>query len=206
MGKSRSKSRGERKKWWKKSKCYGCQEIGHTKKFCPKRKKNKDQEESKGEVEVTQDGYESSEVLVVSTCESERNWILDSGCSFHMTPNRNWFECFKEIKGGQVILGNNKSCDVFRKGTVRTKMHDGIERLLQQVRYIPSLKRNLISLGTLDKRGYEYKASGGVMTVTRGCLVVMKGHIENGLYVRQGSTVIRSVFAVEENADSKCLL
>ena len=34
----------------------------------------------------------------------------------------------------------------------------------------------------------------------------MKGHIENGLYVLQGSTVIESVSAVEENVDSKCLL
>ena len=67
--------------------------------------------------------------------------------------------------------------------TVRIKMHDGVKRELQQVRYIPALKRNLILLGILDSKGYEYKAPGGVLKVTRGCLVVMKGLIENGLYV-----------------------
>ena len=47
-----------------------------------------------------------------------------------MTLNRDWFETLKEIKGGQVILGNNKSCEVLCIGTVRIKMFDGIEMIL----------------------------------------------------------------------------
>ena len=106
--KSRSKSRNHGDKWWKNVKCYSCQEVGHTKKFCPKRnKKGKEQEKSKGEVVVAQDGYESANVLVVSTSEFDKKWILDYGFSFHMTPNKDWFESFKYIDGGQVILGNN---------------------------------------------------------------------------------------------------
>ena len=51
---------------------------GHTKSFCPKRGKlGKEKEEMKGDVAVVEEGYESSEVLVVSTTESNRNWILD---------------------------------------------------------------------------------------------------------------------------------
>ena len=98
-------------------------------------------------------------------------------------------------------MGNNKCCEVKGVGTMRIKMHDSIERLLQQVRYIPSLKRNLISLGTLDMNGYSYKALGGIMTVVSGSLVIMKGKIDNGLYVLQGSTVIGSVSLVQEKSD-----
>ena len=36
-GNSRSKSRNHGDKWWKNVKCYNCQEIGHTKIFCPKK-------------------------------------------------------------------------------------------------------------------------------------------------------------------------
>ena len=46
---------------------------------------------------------------------------------------------------------------------------DGVEKVLQQVRYIPGLKRNLISLGTLDVKGYLYKAFGGMLKVSKGC-------------------------------------
>ena len=82
-------------------------------------------------------------------------------------------------------------------------MFDGV---MQQVRYIPGLKRNLVSLGTLDARGYTYKASGGAIRVMKGCLVIMKGCLENGLYVLQGSTVIGSGSTVQDNADKNFLL
>ncbi|PON85524.1 hypothetical protein TorRG33x02_186730 [Trema orientale] len=106
-----------------------------------------------------------------------------------MTPNKHWFEEFKQIDNGQVLLGNNKGCKVVGIGTVRIKMHDGVERVLENVRYLPELKRNLISLGTLDSKGYSYKAEGGHLRVSRGCLAVIKGVKENGLYVLQGNTV-----------------
>ena len=68
--------------------CYNCQEIGHTKRFCAKKnkKKNKEQEDSQGAVVVAQDGYESADVLIVSTYESDRKWILDSGCFISYDP------------------------------------------------------------------------------------------------------------------------
>ena len=153
-----------------------------------------------------QDGYDSSDVLVVSTSESDKSWILDSGCSFHMTPNRDWFESFEQLKGGQFILRNNKCYEIKRIGTVRLKLHDGAERVLQEVRFIPGLKRNLISLGTLDQKGYSYKASGGVLKVSKGCMVVMKGVIESGIYVLQLSTVIGSVSIAKEDADLNSLI
>ena len=98
---------------------------------------------------------DSAEVLIVTTTESDKKWVLDSGCSFHMSPNKDWFETFNEVLEEQVLLGNNKCSEIKGIWTVRIKMFDGVERVLQQVRYIPTLKRNLISLGTLDSKGYE---------------------------------------------------
>ncbi|CAL9127782.1 unnamed protein product, partial [Musa textilis] len=53
-------------------------------------------------------------------------------------------------------MGNNAACDVIGKGTIRIKMHDGIVRTLTNVRHVPDLKKNLISLGTLEALGCKY--------------------------------------------------
>ncbi|PON79778.1 hypothetical protein PanWU01x14_010100 [Parasponia andersonii] len=60
-------------------------------------------------------------------------------------------------------------------GSIRVKMHDGFERLLQNVRYILEHKRNLISLGTLDAKEYTYKAKKSVIKAIKSCMVVIKG-------------------------------
>nr|XP_016471752.1 PREDICTED: probable LRR receptor-like serine/threonine-protein kinase At4g08850 [Nicotiana tabacum] len=45
--------------------------------------------------------------------------------------------------GGVVQLGNNVTCNVIDKGTIRIKMHDGVVRILTDVRHVPILKKNL---------------------------------------------------------------
>ncbi|KAK3027503.1 hypothetical protein RJ639_040218, partial [Escallonia herrerae] len=55
------------------------------------------------------------------------------------------------------------------------KMSDGIVRTLGDVRYIPDLKKNLISLGTLDSIDCSISIKGGVMKVSKGAMVIMKG-------------------------------
>ena len=78
-------------------------------------------------------------------------------------------------------------------GTVKIKHYDGIERVLEDVRYIPKLKRNLISLGMLEKLGYTFKSEPNSLRVDRGLLTVMKGIIKNGLYTLISQTVINKV-------------
>jgi len=66
-------------------------------------------------------------------------------------------------------------------GTIKIRMHDGIVRTLNNVRHMPDLKKNLISLGTLDFNGYKFSAEGGVLRVSKDFLVVMKGKKVNTL-------------------------
>lgn len=89
-----------------------------------KRKTENKKEDEPHNVNVSE-GYESAEMLTVSKTEGSSEWILDSGCSFHMTPNRQWFQDFETIKGGKVLLGNNQECCVEGIGSIQVKMFDG---------------------------------------------------------------------------------
>ena len=67
-------------------------------------------------------------------------------------------------------------------------MFDGCNRVLQNVQYVPELRRNLISLGMLDSIGCSVKIENGVMKVVKSALTVMKEVLSNGLYSFIGST------------------
>ena len=103
------------------------------------------------------------------------SWILDSACSFHVTPNKDWFDIYMLVNSGFVLMGNDASCKVIGIGNIRIKMFDGVVKTLCDVRHIPDLRKNLISLGALDSNGFCYKFESGVMKVSKGIMTVMKG-------------------------------
>ena len=76
-----------------------------------------------------------------------------------MTPNKDWFDTYKLANSGYVMMGNDASCRVVRIGNIRVKMFDSVIRTLCDVRYVPDLRKNMISLGTLDNNGFNYKSS-----------------------------------------------
>ena len=138
-GKSRSKSKGKRN-------CWHCHKEGHLRRNCPERKKSQDSFFNNDSVNIS-DGYESVEVLTVCTAESSSAWIVDSGCTFHMTPRKDYLFDFKVINGGNVLMGNDHSCSITGIGSVRFQLWDGTIRTINNVRLVPRLRRNHYHLG-----------------------------------------------------------
>ena len=66
-----------------------------------------------------------------------------------MCPIREWFFEFQELDGGVVYMGNDNPgiC------SIKLRNHDGSTRIFRDVRYVPKLKKNLISLGALESKG-----------------------------------------------------
>ena len=38
------------------------------------------------------------------------SWIIDSTCSYHITPNKHWFDTYKLVNSGSILMGNDASC------------------------------------------------------------------------------------------------
>ena len=55
-------------------------------------------------------------------------------------------------------------------------MFDGVVETLSNVRHVPHLKRNMISLSILDSKGYKYTCEGGVLKISKSTRIVMKGN------------------------------
>lgn len=76
-------------------------------------------------------------------------------------------------------------------------------KLFTGVRYVLNLKRNLISLGELHKKGYVYKGEQGVLKVVKGSEEVMRGIKRNELYSPKVETITGSDVTISTNYLSK---
>jgi hypothetical protein len=81
-------------------------------------------------------------------------------------------------------------------------MHDGIVRTLADVRHIPSISKNLISLSTLDGKWYKYSGGDGVLKVSKGSLIVTKGELKSPNLCHLHGTTITGDAAVISNSVS----
>jgi len=68
-------------------------------------------------------------------------------------------------------------------------MFDGMVRKLNKVRYVPQLKKYLISVGVLEALGFKISIRYGVLKMIRGSMIILKGVRCNNLYYLKGSTV-----------------
>lgn len=77
----------------------------------------------------------------------------------------------------------------WRKGTVWFRMSDGRRVKLTNVRHVPGLKKNVISLGMLDSKGCNFLASEEALRVSRGDSGELQGKKIGQLYRLEGSVL-----------------
>ncbi|KAL0298311.1 UNVERIFIED_CONTAM: Retrovirus-related Pol polyprotein from transposon TNT 1-94 [Sesamum radiatum] len=167
--------------------------------------KRDDSSKSANMVQNDDSDCSDGDMLSISTNQYMDAWILDSGCSYHITPNREWFSSYRSGNSGSIYLGDDRCCNIVGVGDVRIKMYDGTVRTLSDVRHIPDLKKNLISLGTLHKNDFIPKADEDRETIriVKGALTVMKGKITAGnIYKLLGSIVVGGVHSIDSCDDN----
>lgn len=106
---------------------------------------------------VTEEGEPSNVFMASSSSGSTASsmWLVDSGCSNHMTGMKSLFTSLDESQRVSVRLGNDKEMMVHEVGVVSVSTPTGERRQLHDVQFVPSLAHNLISVGQLLTRGYS---------------------------------------------------
>ncbi|KAH9779930.1 Integrase catalytic domain-containing protein [Citrus sinensis] len=115
-------------------------------------------------------------------------WILDTGATYYLCPIKEWFTDFRNLESGVVVMGNDQPCRTMGIGIIRLKMFDGMVRELKDVRFVPALKKNLISVDALEDKGYKVTIEDGIMKFTHRAMVILQGVRRHNLYYLKGGT------------------
>jgi len=86
---------------------------------------------------------------------------------------------------------------------IHIKIFGGMVRKLKEVRYVPQLKRNLISVGALKVLDLEVSIRNSILKMIKSSMVILKGIRYNNLYYLKGSTVTGQMVTFI-NSDNDC--
>ena len=135
------------------AKCIKCNQMGHEAVIC--KSKNQQQEE---EAKVADQEEEEEDQLFVATCfassEESESWLIDSGCTNHMTNDRELFKDLKPTNITKVRIGNGDYISVKGKGTIAISSGSST-KFIPDVLFVPEIQQNLLSVGQLIERGFK---------------------------------------------------
>jgi hypothetical protein len=93
---------------------------------------------------------------------NENTWLIDSGASRYMTSIRNHLTRFiKKETHLHVVLGDDARYSVRGVGTSTFQLDSDMHLKLEEVLYVPGMKRNLVSISSLEDKGYKITFSEG---------------------------------------------
>jgi hypothetical protein len=83
-------------------------------------------------------------------------WYIDNGASSHMINHKHYFNNLSEKEFGfEILLGDDYAYHPKGVGTVRFEREFGKPLYLSGILYVPGLKKNLVSVSSLEDKGYE---------------------------------------------------
>ncbi|WVZ00881.1 hypothetical protein V8G54_026950 [Vigna mungo] len=120
-----------------------------------------------------------SEVNYLNIDFDDCTWIVDTGASSMLLLMRDSSHPIKKETLEHKIVGI---------GEVTLTTENGTRLVLKEVRHVPEMRLNLISVGKLDDAGMNNQFSDGKWKLCRGSMIVAQGKKEGSLYCMQGKT------------------
>jgi transposase InsO family protein len=195
--------------------CYHCDKMGHIAKHCPARreeykKKNKrhhahaveDEEPPTKMIKEQIEDYVLISALSGSVSRGEDTWLIDGGASKHMTGQRDILSCLSEKNFPQkVTLGDDYQYPIKGVGESNYKLDSGTPMNMKDVLYVPGLTKNLLSISSLEKKGFRVAfIDGEVLMWAKGKTMeeaIVIGKEEGGLYKLKGHSEATMTYSIE---------
>ncbi|XP_058758550.1 uncharacterized protein LOC131631796 [Vicia villosa] len=129
----------------KKIQCYCCKNFGHYASECWSNKGKKSKEAN---IATKSD----DEPMILMTFELDNSelskwWYMDTGCSNHITENKQWLINFDSKKRTKIRCTGDNFLNAKGMGNARTKLKNGKTVLIKDVWYVPDMKSNLKMFG-----------------------------------------------------------
>jgi hypothetical protein len=169
------------------------------------KEKGEEPNEEKDTAAVASDGDDLvvCEDAYVNLACHESMWVVDTAASFHIMPHRDFFSSYTNGNFGWVKMGNEAKCEILGMGDIQLETSIGCKLLLKNVRYVPEMRFNLISIGKLDDGGYHNYLGGGQWKLCKGSLILARGKKINTLYKIEAKLVKGDVNVVENETSTE---
>jgi len=96
--------------------------------------------------------------MFVATCfsiqTSSYHWLIDNGCTNHMTFHKSLFRTLQSSEVAKVRIGNGDCIAIKGKGTIVITTKSGT-KTISDVLYVPDIDQNLLSVGQLIEKGMK---------------------------------------------------
>ncbi|CAI5799419.1 Retrovirus-related Pol polyprotein from transposon TNT 1-94 [Podarcis lilfordi] len=173
----------------KKVVCFNCNKEGHIAKNCKAPKTRNSQtfqpkRERKGKSECTLLLQERN--LAVQNRENKRSkWIIDSGASSHFSFEKDYFNEINDDEGSEIETADGNIVKAKGAGSMDLKFYindKSTKTTVSRVLYVPQLSCNLLSVSTLDRKGFQITFGNGECNVTKNGEVFVQAKLVNGVY------------------------
>ncbi|KAJ9559825.1 hypothetical protein OSB04_004985 [Centaurea solstitialis] len=184
--------------------CYNCDKPGHRALNCrlPKREKTKQAnfvDDIARDVSVLNLTAMISEVNLVGS--NPREWWIDTGATRHVCSDKEMFHGFKTAEDGEkLFMGNSATADIKGSGKIVLKMTSGKDLTLNDVLYVPEIRKNLVSGWLLNKHGFRLVFESDKFVLTKMGVFVGKGYAVNGMFKLNVMAVKPSVNEINKSS------